>query len=63
MRKTSPIVDLEKINPVLPKPVLAGTRELNSQELFSGLRELVIHHAGEQYYLRHTSKGKLILTK
>ena len=31
--------------------------------LLNGGRELVIEHAGEEYRLRLTSKGKLILTK
>jgi hemin uptake protein HemP len=29
----------------------------------SGARELIIEHAGEEYRLRITGKGKLILTK
>lgn len=31
--------------------------------LLRGQKELVIEHAGEEYRLRITSKGKLILTK
>lgn len=31
--------------------------------LLKGARELVIEHAGEEYRLRLTGKGKLILTK
>jgi len=61
--KKSSMINLEHGDHNLTKPVPASTRQFNSQELFSGLRELVIHHAGEQYYLRLTSKGKLILTK
>ena len=34
-----------------------------SQELFAGGRELVIVHAGNEYRLRLTSLGKLVLTK
>ncbi|MEQ1602772.1 MAG: hemin uptake protein HemP [Methylophilaceae bacterium] len=34
-----------------------------SPELFGSANELVIEHAGEEYRLRITSKGKLILTK
>ena len=34
-----------------------------SDALFSGSRVVLIEHAGETYSLRHTSKGKLILTK
>ena len=36
---------------------------LRSRDLFAGAREIVIEHQGEQYRLRCTSKGKLILTK
>ena len=38
-------------------------RELESLQLFDGAKELLIRHDGECYTLRHTSKGKLILTK
>ena len=38
-------------------------RVLSSAELFDGSREVIIDHQGELYRLRHTSKGKLILTK
>jgi hemin uptake protein HemP len=34
-----------------------------SEKLFAGARELVIAHAGEEYRLRLTNQGKLILTK
>jgi hemin uptake protein HemP len=35
----------------------------NSAALFAGAKELVIAHAGQEYRLRQTSQGKLILTK
>lgn len=38
-------------------------RVIASEELFVGARELVIKHAGEDYRLRLTNRGKLILTK
>ena len=38
-------------------------RQVRSDELFGGRREVLIEHAGEIYSLRQTSKGKLILTK
>jgi hemin uptake protein HemP len=38
-------------------------KQIRSDDLFSGQREVLIEHAGELYSLRHTSKGKLILTK
>lgn len=38
-------------------------QKLNSATLFAGAKELVIAHAGQEYRLRQTSQGKLILTK
>lgn len=38
-------------------------RRMSSAYLLGGGRELFIEHLGEIYVLRHTSKGKLILTK
>ncbi len=37
--------------------------EYKSSELFQGKNELIITHAKEQYRLRITRHGKLILTK
>lgn len=37
--------------------------ELQSTQLFGSAQAIVIHHDGERYTLRRTSKGKLILTK
>lgn len=36
---------------------------VSSEVLFSGAQQLVIEHAGEEYQLRITKQGKLILTK
>lgn len=44
---------------LLPTPMI----RLSSEQLFNGNRELIIEHCGEEYRLRWTSKGKLILTK
>jgi hemin uptake protein HemP len=48
-------------------PSAAGSpsprRQIRSDDLFVGGREVLIEHAGELYSLRQTSKGKLILTK
>lgn len=41
----------------------AGRPTVSSTELFRGARELVIRHGGEEYRLRITRAGKLILTK
>ena len=46
-----------------PKLDASTKRRLSSDELLGGQRELVIEHSGEEYRLRITSKGKLILTK
>jgi hemin uptake protein HemP len=40
-----------------------SAKTITSAELFGNLREIVILHAGEEYRLRITSNGKLILTK
>ncbi len=39
------------------------TREISSQELLGGRRELIILHNEERYTLRVTANRKLILTK
>jgi hemin uptake protein HemP len=36
---------------------------LKSCDLFVGTREIIIEHANDEYRLRLTSQGKLILTK
>lgn len=41
----------------------SGRRRIRSHELFDGGDELIIVHAGEEYRLRRTRQGKLILTK
>jgi hemin uptake protein HemP len=38
-------------------------RRISSAELMQGAREIVIMHEGEEYILRITKTGKLILTK
>ncbi len=38
-------------------------RRISSHALFDSANELVIEHAGDEYRLRITSQGKLILTK
>ncbi|MGB1110274.1 MAG: hemin uptake protein HemP [Gammaproteobacteria bacterium] len=46
------------------QPTPAGrTPRITSSELLRGAKELIIEHAGEQYRLRLTRAGKLILTK
>lgn len=36
---------------------------IRSEQLLGGYREVIIEHAGDEYRLRLTSQGKLILTK
>jgi hemin uptake protein HemP len=38
-------------------------RRVNSSELFGAQNEIVINHHDDEYRLRITSNGKLILTK
>jgi hemin uptake protein HemP len=45
------------------RPDLAERRRLSSAVLFGQSREVVIAHNGDEYRLRLTSQGKLILTK
>jgi hemin uptake protein HemP len=51
------------------KPQANGTRlatpqrRLTSEALMAGAREVILEHRGQQYRLRVTSAGKLILTK
>ena len=41
----------------------AVPRRLRSRDLLADAREVIIEHDGDDYRLRCTSKGKLILTK
>lgn len=52
----------EKKTPAPAARPLAAPR-VRCIDLLRGARELVIEHAGEEYRLRITGKGKLILTK
>jgi len=51
-----PCTNLSATTPA-PKP------RLHSKELFGTAHEIVIEHAGDEYRLRLTRQGKLILTK
>lgn len=42
---------------------LAGLRRLSVAELLAGDREVILDHDGQDYRLRITANGKLILTK
>ena len=41
----------------------AAVRRIASRDLLRGAAEIIVEHEGEQYRLRHTSKGRSILTK
>lgn len=47
--------------PERPRP--GGKPRLQAAALLAGSREVIIEHAGEEYRLRLTKNGKLILTK
>lgn len=49
--------------PTEPPAGLAHVRRLESTTLFEHGREVVIVHHGQEYRLRITKSGKLILTK
>jgi hemin uptake protein HemP len=40
-----------------------GLRRLKVSELLAGEREAILEHGGQEYRLRITANGKLILTK
>lgn len=48
-----------------PKPAAQGrtVRRTTTEDLLKGGNELIIAHRGEEYRLRITSNGKLILNK
>ena len=46
----------------LPQPMPAMPR-VRTDDLMAGSREIVILHNGQEYHLRITNAGKLILTK
>jgi hemin uptake protein HemP len=50
--------------PDQPAPPPAGKlRRLEVSEILKGEREAILEHAGQEYRLRITATGKLILTK
>jgi len=67
------VIEMNDLNKQkMSSPVIARTtqstnvlavRRMSSDELLAGQREIVIEHGTEEYRLRITSKGKLILTK
>lgn len=49
--------------PAVPTGLRVQKSCISASELMGGARELLIEHAGEEYRLRITRNGKLILTK
>jgi hemin uptake protein HemP len=47
----------------LQQDIRQGSPVVTSEALLAGRQELVIHHGGDCYRLRVTSRNKLILTK
>jgi hemin uptake protein HemP len=45
------------------RPPQAPPRRLKVAELLEGQREAILEHSGQDYRLRITANGKLILTK
>jgi hemin uptake protein HemP len=56
-RRRSAWEGVETLAPASPE------RRLASDDLLAGRDEVIIEHAGQEYHLRHTRAGKLILTK
>jgi hemin uptake protein HemP len=50
-------------NPAAPHSSWPQRQRITTAELMQGAREVIIVHAGEEYILRITKTGKLILTK
>lgn len=46
-----------------PQTGAGTTPRVRADRLLAGTRELIIEHGADEYRLRLTSKGKLILTK
>jgi hemin uptake protein HemP len=46
-----------------PAPQPAKPRRLKVSDLLAGEREAILEHSGQDYRLRITANGKLILTK
>ena len=44
-------------------PAVTSMRRLKVSELLAGEREVILEHDGQNYRLRITANGKLILTK
>ncbi|MDO9393762.1 MAG: hemin uptake protein HemP [Methylotenera sp.] len=59
----SSLPQLNEVTGQILKTYITDNGAITSEVLLAGARELVIKHAGEDYRLRLTNQGKLILTK
>lgn len=53
--------EAQRQSPQPPAP--ARPRRIASDRLMAGMREIIIEHGADEYRLRITGSGKLILTK
>jgi hemin uptake protein HemP len=60
---SEPIASAANVPCTRPNAAQAPRPRLHSKELFGTAHEIVIEHAGDEYRLRLTRQGKLILTK
>lgn len=56
-------MNLQSANEPRSSIVRDANKPINSDSLFVESNEVIIQHQGEQYRLRRTRNGKLILTK
>ncbi|MCO6426624.1 MAG: hemin uptake protein HemP [Nitrosomonas communis] len=56
-------MNLQTTNESLALSMREQNKPISSDSLFVASNEVVIQHQGEQYRLRRTRNGKLILTK
>jgi hemin uptake protein HemP len=50
-------------SPAGSRTIPVADHKIDSRDLFTGTREVLIQHGGETYRLRLTGQNKLILTK
>ncbi|MDV2863151.1 hemin uptake protein HemP [Phytobacter ursingii] len=60
--KDKPTAPAEK-HPVTPASLFSKDRRISSKTLLGDATRVVIEHQGQEYLLRQTHAGKLILTK
>lgn len=61
--RDTPTAPAEKLLPTSPTTILAEDRRISSKALLGDAARVVIEHQGQEYLLRQTHAGKLILTK